>query len=243
MGKSETAGIDAIILAGGLGTRLRSVTGDSPKSLASVAGRPFLEYVLAQLVANGIGRAVVCTGFMSNVLEAHFGNGDSFGIELAWSVEDEPRGTGGALKLAEPALVGNRWLLTNGDSLFDISLRALIDEHAAHPAQATLALARVANARRYGRVTLADDGTIAAFDEKADIDIPGLINSGLYIIERGLLAQIPADRPVSLEREVIAPLAGNGVRGVAFDGFFIDIGIPEDFERAQEELVGRFPVG
>ncbi len=217
--------------------------------MARVAGRPFLEYVVAQLRANGIERAVVCAGFGSQALRAHFGNGETFGIELAWSVEHEPKGTGGALKLADPLLVGERWLLMNGDSLFDISLRALIDEHDTHPAAVTLALARVANARRYGRVTLAGDGTIASFDEKADIDIPGLINSGLYIIERELLAQIPVDRPVSLEREVVAPLAGlgaaadagKGVRGVAFDGFFIDIGIPEDFTRAQDELVGRFP--
>ena len=236
--------IEAVILAGGLGTRLRPVVADTPKPMARVAGRPFLEYVLAQLATVGIKRAVVCSGFKSHALQQHFGDGDKFGIALAWSVEQEPRGTGGALKLAEPLLAGDKWLLTNGDSLFDISLRALVDEHDAHPALATLALARVANARRYGRVTLAGDGTIASFDEKADIDIPGLINSGLYIIERRLLAQIPADRPVSLEREVIAPLAGkgaNGVRGVAFDGFFIDIGIPEDFARAQEELVGRFP--
>ena len=236
--------MDAIILAGGLGTRLRPVVSDMPKSMAVVAGRPFLEYVLAQLRAAGVERAVVCAGFRADLLRAHFGNRENFGIELAWSVEEEPRGTGGALKLAEPLLVGDRWLLMNGDSLFDISLGALIDAHDAQPASATIALARVDNARRYGRVTLADDGTIASFDEKADIDIPGLINSGLYIIERGLLAQIPNDRPVSLERDVIAPLAGateNGVRGVAFDGFFIDIGIPEDFARAQDELVGRFP--
>lgn len=228
----------AIILCGGLGTRLRSVVSDAPKAMAEVAGRPFLEYLIAQLRANGIRHATLCAGYKADALAAHFGDGSAWGVELEYSVESEPRGTGGALKLAEPLLAGDSWLLMNGDSLFDISLHALVDEHARMPALVTIALARVADGRRYGSVTRAVDGSITAFAEKTDALTPGLINSGLYIIERPLLDLIPADRPVSLERDVITPLALRGpnvVRGAEFDGYFIDIGIPEDLARASAE--------
>jgi NDP-sugar pyrophosphorylase family protein len=228
-------GFEAIILAGGLGTRLRSVVGDEPKAMAAIAGRPFLEYLVAQLRASGCTRAVLATGFRAEALERHFGDGARWGVEIEYSVESEPRGTAGALKLTEPLLCGNRWLLMNGDSLFDINLQSLIEEHARRPAPMTIALARVTDGRRYGRVTLAPDGMITAFAEKSDSLTPALINSGLYIIERSLLDLIPADRPVSLEVDVIPPLVGKGLRGVAFEGFFIDIGIPEDYARAQAD--------
>ena len=227
--------VEAIILAGGLGTRLRPLVSAAPKAMAEVAGRPFLEYLLGQLRAEGITSAVVCTGHMADAIASHFGDGRRWGMELRYSVEVEARGTAGALKLAERMLTGDRWLLMNGDSLFDISLQHLIDAHAASPALVTIALARVADGHRYGRVTLAPDGVIRAFAEKSDAATPGLINSGLYVIERQLLDQIPADRPVSLEREVFPKLVGNSIRGVPFDGYFIDIGVPHDFLRAQNE--------
>jgi NDP-sugar pyrophosphorylase family protein len=230
---SDTYG--AIILAGGLGTRLRPVVSDAPKSMAQVAGRPFMEYLLAQLRSNGFDRAVICAGFMAEALMSHFGDGREWGIDLAYSLESEARGTAGALKLADPMLTTETWLLMNGDSLFDISLQDLVDEHRSHPALVTIALARVDGDDRYGRVTLNADGIVTAFTEKTPSTTPGLINSGLYIIERQLLDLIPADRPVSLEREVIPALVGRDVRGRAFDGYFIDIGIPADYERAQHD--------
>ena len=225
----------AIILAGGLGTRLRPVVSDAPKSMAEVADRPFVEYLLAQLGSNGFRRAVICAGFMADALVSHLGDGRDFGVNLTYSVETEPRGTAGALKLAQPLLAGDAWLLMNGDSLFDISLQDLVEAHRSRPALVTIALAQVDAGDRYGRVTLDADGMITAFAEKTPSSTPGLINSGLYIIDRGLLDLIPADRPVSLEREVIPPLVGRDVRGHAFDGYFIDIGVPEDYERAQRE--------
>lgn len=225
----------AVILAGGLGTRLRPVVEDAPKAMALVDGRPFLEYLLAQLRSNGFGRALICAGFMSEAIESHFGDGSRWGLELEYSVESEPRGTGGALKLAEPRLAGDVWLLMNGDSLFDISLQDLVAAHVLRPSLVTIALAHVADGQRYGRVTCGPDGVITAFTEKTDADTPGLINSGLYIIERPLLDLIPADRPVSLEREVIPQLVGRDVRGQPIDGYFIDIGVPEDYVRAQRD--------
>jgi NDP-sugar pyrophosphorylase family protein len=229
----ETPG--AIMLAGGLGTRLRPVVSDAPKSMAQVADRPFMEYLLAQLLSNGFNRAVICAGFMADALMSHFGDGREWGVDLTYSIETDPRGTAGALKLAEPVLTGDTWLLMNGDSLFDIALQDLVVEHLSNPALVTIALAQVSDGDRYGRITLDADGMITAFAEKTPSTTPGLINSGLYIIERPLLDLIPADRPVSLEREVIPPLVGSAVRGRPFEGYFIDIGVPDDYERAQRE--------
>ena len=233
--KDESEVVEAIILAGGLGTRLRPIVSAAPKAMAEVAGRPFLEYLLGQLRAEGITRAVVCTGYMADAIAGHFGDGEQWGMELRYSVEFEARGTAGALKLAERMLTGDRWLLMNGDSLFDISLQHLINAHATGPALVTIALARVADGHRYGRVTLSPDGMISAFAEKTDAATPGLINGGIYVVERQVLDQIPADRSVSLEREVFPNLVRNSIRGVPFDAYFIDIGVPDDFLRAQIE--------
>jgi NDP-sugar pyrophosphorylase family protein len=227
--------MQAIILAGGLGTRLRPLVSDVPKPLAEVAGRPFLEYLLLQLERDGINEVVVCAGFMGDAFADRIGRGDRFGLEITYSIEPEPQGTAGALKYAEPHLRGEEWLLMNGDSLFDISLARLIDAHRAAPALVTMALARVADDGRYGRVATAPDGLVIGFEEKAQTSGSGLINSGLYIIQRPLLALIPADRPVSLEREVLPPLAGSAIRGVPFDGYFVDIGVPDDYVAAQRK--------
>jgi mannose-1-phosphate guanylyltransferase len=203
--------------------------------MAEVAGRPFLEYLLGQLRAEGIAKATVCTGYMADAIASHFGDGAQWGVELRYSVEHEPLGTAGALKHAEPLLVGDRWVLMNGDSLFDISLRDLIARHAARPAPVTVALARVSDGHRYGRVILSADGTISAFAEKTDAATPGLINSGLYVIERQLLNQIPAGRAVSLERDVLPRLVGTSMHGAPFNGYFIDIGVPDDLLLARSD--------
>jgi len=230
----------AVVLAGGAGTRLRSMVADFPKPMAPVRGRPFLEYLVAQVAAAGMTDVVLCVGYGADVIADHFGDGTRFGVNIVYSREYAPLGTGGALKLAEERLTGDRWLVLNGDSLFDISLADLIARHMDHPAEATLALARVDDSRRYGTVTVAADGTVVAFAEKSETPTPDPINGGLYIIERTVLHRIPADRPVSFEREVLPGLLGArdelfgvGLRAEAFDGYFIDIGIPADFLRAQ----------
>ena len=231
----------AVILAGGLGTRLRAAVPDVPKVMADVGGRPFLEYLIAQLRGAGVTSAVLCVGYRGEVVEGHFGDGSAWGMQLTYSVEREPLGTAGALRLAEPLLAGERWLVMNGDSYFDISLHTLFGAHRSTPAAATLALARVADARRYGGVKCSPDGYVTAFIEKpaADTAVAGLINSGLYIIERSVFELIPADRPVSFERDVLPGLVGRGLRAAVFDGYFIDIGIPDDYARAQRELPRR----
>ena len=212
-----------------------------PKPMAPVDGRPFLEYLLFQLRAAGIPSAVLCVGYRADVIREHFGDGAPWGIELAYSVESEPMGTGGALKLAGPLLDTDALVLMNGDSLFDIPLAQLIAAHIEPPtrAPATLALAQVADGNRFGGVSVDADGQVAAFVEKPDAppdtSAPQCINGGLYMIERTTLDLIPADRPVSFEREVLPLLVGRGLRGMAFDAYFVDIGVPEDYLRAQHE--------
>ena len=227
--------MQAIVLCGGMGSRLRPLVDDVPKPMAEIDGRPFLEYLIGQLRRNGFTDVVLCAGFMATELERHFVNGEAWGVNIRYSVEREARGTAGALKLAEPMLAGDRWLVMNGDSLFNFPLRDLAHAYARNPALVTIALARVADAHRFGGVTCAPDGRITAFEEKPDAPAPGLINSGVYIIERSVLGLIPADRPVSLERDVLTQLGGAGLRGVIFEGYFIDIGTPEDYLRAQRE--------
>jgi D-glycero-alpha-D-manno-heptose 1-phosphate guanylyltransferase len=227
--------VQAIILAGGLGTRLRSVVSDVPKSLADVSGRPFIEYLFAQLGRDRITEAIVCAGYMSDSIETWLESATDHGVTATVSLETEPLGTAGAIKNAERLLDGDQWLLMNGDSFFDISLTKLVEAHETNPALATIALARVQDGERYGRVTCDAEGVVVGFEEKASIPGGGLINSGLYIIQRPLLAQIPADRPASLEREVLPSLPRGAVRAIELDGYFVDIGVPDDYARAQRD--------
>ncbi len=233
--------MQAIILCGGLGTRLRPIVSDVPKTMADIRGRPFLEYLLAQLRSSGIGQAVLCAGFRAEQIRAHCGAGSRFGLQLEYSIESEPLGTAGALKLAEPLLDGDSWLLMNGDSFFDIPIPDLIQAHARDPAVVTLALARVEDASRYGAVELAADGVVTHFSQNFDSPQPGLINGGIYMLERSALQRIPANRTVSLERDVLPGLVGRGLRGLPFGGFFVDIGVPAGYVRAQDsDVLGRF---
>jgi NDP-sugar pyrophosphorylase family protein len=234
MATEHRAGIDqAIILAGGAGTRLRPLISDVPKPLASVCGRPFIEYLVAQLAAAGVRKATLLTGHMADALEATLGS-RSHGVHLEYSVESKPLGTGGALKNAETLLDGDRWLLLNGDSLFDISLLGLAANHPSD-ASVTVALAEVSDVGRYGAVTTDDDGTVTAFEEKSESGGMGWINAGVYVVSRAALAAIASDRAVSFEREILPALIGRGLRAQRLRGFFIDIGVPDDYWRAQRE--------
>jgi mannose-1-phosphate guanylyltransferase len=200
--------------------------------MLDIAGRPFLEYLLVQLHSYGYRDVVLCTGHLADRVRRYFGRGASLGLKLRYSREPEARGTAGALKFAEPLLTDDRWLVMNGDSFFDIDLRRLADSHTASRAVATLALARVEDAQRYGRVRLGADGQIEDFMEKAAAhDTPATINGGIYVLERTILDLISPDRSVSLEREIFPGLVGHGLHGVASEGTFVDIGEPDSYER------------
>lgn len=226
----------AAILAGGLGTRLRSVVADRPKMLAEIQGRPFLAYLLDQLTAAGVKYAVLCTGYLGEQVQATFG--DSYGdLHLVYSQESSPLGTAGALRLALPLFRSDSVLVMNGDSFCDVNLSAFWAWHCAHSANATLVLTKMLDTTRYGRVHVAADGGIVSFDENSGESSPGWINAGIYLLTRPLLLTIPANGVVSLEREMFPAWIGRGLYGYQSEGPFLDIGTPESYVLAERFFV------
>jgi NDP-sugar pyrophosphorylase family protein len=224
--------MEAIILAGGKGTRLRSLVKDVPKPMAEVAGRPFLEWLLLTLKTQGLQRAVLCTGYRAEVIESYFKDGASLEMELRYSRECNPLGTGGAVRHALDMVQAERLLVLNGDSFCRIDLSRLRKTHLDCLALATLWVVHREDCSRYGQVFLSDDGTVIRFTEKSPTVEPGLINAGVYLLERKLVESIPDRREASLEKEVFPSLIGNGLVGVIGNGPFLDIGTPEDYMRA-----------
>lgn len=232
----------AAILAGGLGTRLRPVVSDRPKVMAVVAGRPFLTRLLDQLAESGIRRTVLCTGYMGDMIRR--GLGDRYrDMELVYAVEDTPLGTGGALRNAAGLVSGELLLVLNGDSYCHCDLADFIAGHAASGVDAGMVLARVDDAARFGAVRVNAESLVESFIEKGAQTGPGWINAGVYLLPTALIREIPAGQVVSLEREVIPHIIAGGLYGYRCSGSFIDIGIPDEYRRAElffsEELKGR----
>lgn len=221
----------AAILAGGAGTRLRAIVTDRPKPIATVAGRPFLSYILDQVTQLDPVRIVICTGFGADQVHTTIGMRWR-GIEIVYSHERLPLGTGGALANALPHLDAGTILAMNGDSFCDVSLRPIVEAHHANRSPATLLLTHVADSARYGAVTLDLDNRITGFREKG-ASTEGWINAGVYLLSRTLLESIPRDRAVSLEHELFPQWIESGLYGHTCHSRFIDIGIPEDYREAQ----------
>jgi D-glycero-alpha-D-manno-heptose 1-phosphate guanylyltransferase len=223
---------EAIVLAGGLGTRLRSAVTDLPKPLASVAGRPFLAHLLDQLAAGGLRRVILATGYMAEKIEQTIGARWA-GMDIVYSKESEPLGTGGAIRLAITLLQGDGVHLANGDTFLRYDPGTL--ERAVQAMGATLgiALAKVDDVGRYGAVEVAD-GRVIAFREKGGRG-PGLINAGSYFLTAAGIADLPAeDGAYSFENRVLLPSILSGQVAAFYDtSDFIDIGVPEDYLRAQ----------
>ena len=227
------ADVTVAVLAGGLGTRLRPAVGDRPKVLAEVNGRPFLSYLLDQVADAGFEQVVLCTGYRAAAVEAEFGTVYRT-LRLGYSRELEPLGTGGALRQALPCLETGTVLALNGDSFTDVDLADFWRGHSRSQARASLLLVWMAEAGRYGQVELSSEENILSFREK-DPDAPaGWINAGVYLLERGLIAALPAGRSVSLERESFPSWLGLPLRGVPARKRFLDIGTPESYRRAEE---------
>jgi len=219
----------AIVLAGGLGGRLQDVVKDLPKPMAPVGGKPFLEYLLLQLKRSGTTDVILSVGYKKDVIKSYFTDGSSIGMRINYSEENEPLGTGGALKQALSKNDDPRFIVMNGDSFFNLSFVDLVRYHTSKPAMITMGLAIVKDRSRYGGVDLNDDdGSIRSF-KKDGLATAGLINSGVYIVNRNILKYIP-DGQVSFEGHVL-PLLKNDhlLYGEAFDAFFLDIGIPKDY--------------
>ncbi len=225
--------IKAVLLVGGMGTRLRSVVPSMPKPLACVGGRPFLELLVRQLRHQGIRRVVMCTGHLAEQIENEFGDGHALDIEIEYSKEPQPLGTAGAVKLAQHYL-GNssQFLVMNGDSFLEINLGQLIGFHRKHGGLVSMAVLPVQNANRYGTVQVDATSRVISFAEKTGSETPGLVNAGVYVFNRAVLDHIP-EGSSSLERDVFPRLLDQGVYALEQQGIFIDIGTPEDYARAQ----------
>jgi D-glycero-alpha-D-manno-heptose 1-phosphate guanylyltransferase len=231
---------EAVVLVGGRGTRLRAVVSDLPKPLAPVNGRPFIAYLLDALANGGLHHVVLATGYLADLVESTLGS-DWHGMRLSYSVEDHPLGTGGALRQALASTAGGPLFVLNGDTYLEFDAAGFAAAMQAGGAELGVALAAVPDVSRYGAVKV-DAGRVVGFGEKAEHG-PGLINAGVYYFSRSALAALPARDAFSLETEVLVPAAAAG-RLHAFtdtDGF-IDIGIPEDYARAQA-LAKHWPGG
>lgn len=225
--------VTAVILAGGRGTRLRPAVADQPKVLAEVRGRPFLAYLLAQVADCGVRDIVLCTGYLSDQVQAAFG--ETYGpLHLTYARDPEPLGTAGPLKVALPQMRSDPVLVMNGDSCCQADLTAFWAWHHERSAEATLLLTEVPDTRRYGRVGVDADGLVLRFDEKGCVGGPGWINAGVYLLGRRLIETIPSGRVVSLEREVFPAWIEHGLYGCRSNGRFLDIGTPDSYAMAEE---------
>jgi NDP-sugar pyrophosphorylase family protein len=227
----------AAILAGGLGTRLRSAVPDRPKALAEVAGRPFLSYLLDQLVEAGVQDVVLLTGHLGHQVQGAFGSSYR-GLRLAYSQESSPLGTAGALRLALPQLASSSVLVMNGDSYCGADLRAFWEWRSARAVDAALVLTQVPNVDRFGCVQADEAGHVLRFVEKGGAHRPGWINAGIYALSRELLADIPEGRAVSLEHECFPAWLGR-LGAWRSNAAFLDIGIPESYVAAEAFFAAR----
>ncbi len=226
--------MQALILVGGEGTRLRPLTSAMPKPVVPLVGQPFISYMLEWLHRHGVDDVILSCGFMAEGLRAVLGDGGALGVRLRYVEEEEPLGTGGALKLAED-LLDDRFFMLNGDVLTDIDLTDQLAQHERTGAAATLALIAVEDPSAYGLVRREADMSVRQFVEKPppeEIDT-NLVNAGAYILQREVLEQMPpAGTNFSIEREVFPALVGSGLYGYAADAYWLDIGTPERYLEA-----------
>ena len=219
--------MQTVILSGGLGTRLRAVVSDLPKPMAPIKGKPFLEYLLLYLREAGLNEIILAVGYMSHKIVDYFGDGAEWGVKISYSVEDSPLGTGGALKRGCGLVEEWPILVLNGDSFAKVDINQMVRFHKGQHAVATIALTKVEDTGRYGRIEIDPEGRIIAFMEKNE-GREGLINAGVYVVEKAFIDRIP-EGMVSLERDVFPSLINKGLYGFTSEGFFIDIGIPQDY--------------
>ncbi|QFZ23217.1 mannose-1-phosphate guanylyltransferase [Saccharothrix syringae] len=236
---SELQGVEAVVLVGGKGTRLRPLTLSAPKPMLPTAGVPFLTHLLSRIREAGITHVVLGTSYKAEVFEEHFGDGAALGLELEYVVEEVPLDTAGAIrnvahKLREPDV-----MVFNGDILSGVDLRAVVGTHREAGADVTLHLVRVDDPRRFGCVPTDADGRVTAFLEKTEDPPTDQINAGCYVFRREVVEGIPAGRPVSVERETFPGLLASGARvqGHVDSSYWLDLGTPAAFVRGSADLV------
>jgi mannose-1-phosphate guanylyltransferase len=230
--------VQALILAGGVGTRLRPLTETVPKTVLPLAGRPFTAYTIDWLERHGVDEVIVSCGYLAEGMQdALLG---ATGPALTFAVEPEPRGTAGAIKFCEEMLE-ERFLVLNGDVLADLDLSALVAQHERTGAEATIALYPVEDPTGYGLVRRTEEGEITEFLEKPEPEQMDTdeINAGAYVLERSVLDRIPSGRTVSIERDTFQELVGSGLYGRRLEGYWLDIGTPERFRQASWDILER----
>ncbi len=232
--------MQAIILVGGEGTRLRPLTESIPKPALTLVDRPFLAYMIEWLGGHGVEEVILACGFLPDVLREALGEKDHGGVRLRYIAEPRPLGTAGAIRFAADQLggeLGERFLALNGDVLTDLDLSALTMAHRSRGARATIALHPVSDSAAYGLVRSKADGDVLAFLEKTGDAVPGEINAGMYVLERSVLDLIPPAEAVSIERDVFPRLVGDGLGCLLLDGYWMDIGTPGRYLQATWDIL------
>ena len=250
--------MQAILLCGGMGTRLRSVVSDRPKPMADICGKPFLQYLLEMLREKGITEVIFALGYMGEMIEEYFQDGSAFGLKIAYSYEEEPLGTGGAIRNALPKILEEEVLVLNADTYFPMDYQGLLRFHQENDGDFSLATRAVPDISRYGAVRRDSAGRILAWNEKlgdggqqpgegskqpiegnaqqaasaSPKSLSGEINGGIYVMKKSLIAEIPEGKH-SLEQDCIPKWLSEGKRifGLPFHGYFMDIGIPKDYQQ------------
>lgn len=228
--------MQAILLAGGLGTRLRAVVSDRPKPMALIGDRPFMEYVTRELVYYGVKQIIFAVGYKGGMVEAYFGNGEAFGFTASYAYEEELLGTAGAIKNAGRFVTEDSFFVLNADTFYRMDYGRLLRLREENQLDMALVLRQVPDISRYGAAVL-KGSMLAGFNEKEEQSRPGTINGGVYLMDRGLLDEIPAGK-VSLENEMIPRWLKEKKRlgGFVNEGYFIDIGVPDDYFRFREDV-------
>ncbi len=235
----EAAKVDAVVLVGGKGTRLRPLTLSAPKPMLPTAGFPFLTHLLSRIAEAGVKHVILGTSFKAATFESEFGDGSSLGLEIEYVFEEHPLGTGGGIANVAPKLRGDTVMVFNGDVLSGADLGQLLATHRQRDADVTLHLVRVSDPRAFGCVPTDVDGNVQAFLEKTEDPPTDQINAGSYVFKREIIDRIPVGREVSVEREVFPALLSEGVKvcGYVDATYWRDMGTPDDFVRGSSDLV------
>jgi mannose-1-phosphate guanylyltransferase len=233
--------VQAIVLVGGEGTRLRPLTKTVPKPALTLVDRPLLAYTIEWLAGHGVGEVILACGFLPDVLrEALAGEEERAGAEIRYVAEPEPLGTAGAISFAASALgdaLGDRFIALNGDVLADLDLTVLLRAHEELGARATIGLRHVEDSATYGLVSTGPGGEVTEFAEKTGEHVPGEVNAGAYVIERSVLDRVPPGENASIELDVFPELIGNGLFARPLEGYWMDIGTPERYLQASWDIL------
>jgi D-glycero-alpha-D-manno-heptose 1-phosphate guanylyltransferase len=228
--------LEAIILAGGFGTRLKGIVSDVPKSMALINGKPFLEYLLNYLTGQGISKAILSVGYKKELIQSYFKDQYKT-ISIKYAIEDDPLGTGGGIKNAFAMVEGDMALTLNGDSLFRIDFQAMLKQHVANEAEISMALKFLEDTSRFGTVTFDGGKRISGFLEKSGDTGSGYINGGIYLINTAFFKTNEFPEKFSIEKDCFEKdFEKTRIYGYLSRGYFLDIGIPEDYQKAQDEF-------